>query len=393
MEKSSITGLGRLEKYLLLSFLVGMMVLNLFRLKDYTPQAHQPLDLRQLYAGQLLLEQGENPYQDSALKKIWTEKVPEAKDLPLPGAPENYLLYPPHALLICSWLLPEDWQNSRSIAWALALLSLLVIPFVAQAKPKRAEVVIGFMLVAAFGGSLTALILAQPALPVIVFLLLALNTREKQPLLAGVFLFLSFFKPSLALPLLMFFIAEKRFRMLLTAFGISLLFYGLLWLQTGNELWSWIDSWLGAMRTQTAVVFEEGHAFLLGNMTGLEALLFQLSGWKGSGWILLFSGLLYGGLMYFLVQKKLTETLALELFLLLGFLFFYHLYYDLLLLLVLVLLRHPQNRGVRWLVLALILPLGYLGQGINLAPLLLLILFVLKLIEFSSYAREKAGRI
>ncbi|MBI1221124.1 MAG: DUF2029 domain-containing protein [Bacteroidetes bacterium] len=363
---------------LMLLFMFAMLLLNLWRLSNYQVELNQPLDWRQLYCGHILFAEGENPYNDAALKQVWADNVPEAKDLPAPGAPENRLVYPPQAIFLCHLFLPWSWQSTRWMAWGIALLSLLLIPFVSSRTANWKDLLLALLVLISFRGTSTALVLAQPALPVILLLMAALHFRKSRKNISGILLGLSFFKPSLALPILFFFTAEKNWKPIIYAIGLNFVFYLLMYTQLGLDfLLQIIQSWLGELQLQAQIIFESGHSFLNGNMTDLSAALFRLFGLE-SGWLNL-PLLLIGSLLLLALYRKgkLKESELLLLLVLLSYLFSYHLYYDLMLLPVLMLSYYRMTNILGWLCLLLYLPWGHWPQLVSIQIFILLLLFIL----------------
>lgn len=359
-------------------FLILMLGMNGWRFFQHEVQSQHPLDWRQLYAGQLLLEQHENPYVDSAIKKVWIEHVSFDHPFPPPGAPENRLVYPPHAVLIASWILPDNWEESGWIAYTIALLSLLFIPFFAQKIGAKYNPVLALLILFAFRGTFTALVLAQPALLVTFALLAAFRYREKYPLFAGVFLCLAYFKPSLAFPFLLFFLMEKRWQMVLFSISFSLGLYIILWYQTGTALFfEMILGWLHEMKEQAAVVYQAGHGFLNSNMTGIFPAIYAATGLNLSMLEIPLLLLSSGWIIWQYNKKRLALHPTLMLLVLSSLLFSYHLYYDLLILPLLLLSKFSFPKKVQWACLLLFLPWGFMPSYLNVNTLLLILLFVL----------------
>ena len=197
-----------------------------------------PIDMRQLYFGAKVLSTGENPYNDHALKQMWTQYMGHsAKLYPLPGAPENYLLYPPHAIFALSFLTPIfSWNEFGNFTYLLhSILVLLAGIFLVKGRSKTDTLLI-ILLLLGFKSILTAWILGNPLLSSFFFLTIIMAFREKiSPLLKGFLLFMAALKPTVALPFVLFFLADKQYRTMLYFVFFGLVVYGVMALSQGIE--------------------------------------------------------------------------------------------------------------------------------------------------------------
>lgn len=359
-------------------FLVLMLGMNMYRFHSYSPENNQPLDFRQLYAGTQLLDLGLNPYSDSLLKTQWKSNFEpkELEGLALPGGPENYLVYPPPVLAVLLPLASMTWFDARILVWSLCAASLFLIGILASEQKKWPQIALSLLVVFSFKGSITALILAQPLLLSLLFIVVHRHfERKNQAWLSAFFLLLAFLKPSCALPFLFFMLAEKRYKSLSVFIGFSLLTLAITFLSFGyGYTLSLFSGWTHNMQHQLAVAYVPGHEFLLSNLTSLSAMvygLFQInSSFLDFPLLLLFSSLL----LFLRWKKQINAPTTLFLLLTSSFLFSYHLYYDLLLFI--PLLSFVQNKSLPskayLLLLLLYLPFGAFSTYLNMHAALLL---------------------
>lgn len=365
------------------AFLLLMLGLNLWRFLSYSPQNNEPLDFRQLYAGAQVAYTGSNPYNDSLLKEQWKSNFSddELEGLPMPGAKENYLVYPPPVVLSMLPVSQLSWYDARILIWSLCAIAALFIGLFASGSQSANTLLYGFLLLLAFKGTYYALILAQPLLFSLLFILLHFYAeRKNRPLLAGLFLALSFLKPSLALPIIFFLIAERKFKSLFYSLGFSLFTLAILFVYLGpTPFMEQFSGWYHNMNAQMAVAYSPEHSFLRNNLTSLSSWIYTLCGYdlvRADTALLLLTSLLT---IYLRWKKRITALNTLTLLITLSFLFSYHLFYDLLLFLCLLyyvdLSRLPSKFLLPFLVL--FLPFGHFFPSINLhPPLLLLLLFL-----------------
>ncbi|MHB1278017.1 MAG: glycosyltransferase family 87 protein [Bacteroidia bacterium] len=370
-------------KSLLILFLLLMLGLNVQRFLSYSAKHNEPLDFRQLYAGAQLLDSGFNPYSDSLLKKQWKSNFEpkQLEKLPLPGGPENYLVYPPPFVVSMVPVSRLAWFDARIVTWSVCAGLVLLIGLLASGSLQGHTIFPVFLGLLAFKGTYIALILGQPLWLSLLFLLLHFHMeRKNRPLLSGLFLALAFLKPSLALPIVFFLISGRKFKSLLYSLGFSLLILGIMVLQFGpTSLAEQFSGWFHNMNAQMAVAYSPEHDFLRNNLTSLSSWLYSLTGYDLSHadtLLLLLSSLLT---VYLRLKKRIQPLTTLTLLITVSFLFSYHLYYDLLLFICLFyyvdLSRLPTTFFLPFL--ALYLPFGYLFPSVNFHPPLLFALFFL----------------
>ncbi|HCS21655.1 MAG TPA: hypothetical protein DIW47_14040 [Bacteroidetes bacterium] len=367
----------------LILFLLLMLGLNVQRFLTYSAKPNEPLDLRQLYAGAQVLDSGANPYNDSLLKEHWKHHFSEKelKGSPLPGGPENYLVYPPPVLVSFIPLSHWAWYDARALFWTLCAAAVVLIGLFASGSFHLNKLLPGLLILLAFKGTYTALILGQPLLFSLLFILIHFYAESKnRPALSGLFLALAFLKPSLALPIVFFLIAERKYKSLLYSLGFSSLALILLLLSSGpTSFGDQFSGWFHNMNAQLAVAYSPEHDFLRHNLTSLSSWIYSLSGYDFSPadtFLVLFTSLIT---VYLRLKKRIQALTSLVLLITLSFLFSYHLYYDLLLFICLLYYVDLSRLPAKFLLpfLVFYLPLGYLLPSFNFHPPLLLVLLFL----------------
>ena len=398
----------------LLFFLVLVALFNLSRvLREPWPTADRPMDFRTCYVGQAVLRQGQNPYDDAALKRGWhsitgQEQLASRTE---PGLPNLPFLYPPWAAALFGLTVG---QLSYALAWplwsALALLSLVAVarrwPALLEAERER-RMPWWYFLVAALAlkGTVPALLTGQPT-----FLALALgvgavavgrlhdesvfipsNSSKNQlanhssettpkpaswrPIAAGLLLGLSAFKVTLLLPFVAWFFWKKQWLSLAAAAAVVGLLSAVAWhwAAVPTELLPTYQQLLAQVRAQSFDPTDPDYPLTQGLTLRLE--LGNVLEWLrpgSSGWHLALHGMLWLGaaLRITWLRKQGIQLTGWWLFLIvstLTLLTTYHLYYDAVLLLPLLAFAARLPKRLRGLLLVLLLPLLVPLNGLALA--------------------------
>lgn len=345
---------------------------------DFELRLDMPLDMRQLYFGADLLAAGENPYPDENLKKRWLESLGEKSEgLALPGAPENYLLYPPHVLYALSVITPYiSWVDFGGFIYVLNTLFILCAAWLLVKGRNRREVGLLLLLLLGFRSLFTAWILGNPVLTSFCLLLwMMVNREEKGSFLNGLLLFIAAIKPTAALPFVFFILADRQYKTFLYFLLAGASVYLLMLANQGWDfhftLWK---GWFHNMSEQTEVVYGPGHSFLKSNFSSLGVFLSDLFQTNLSGLFQILYGVSLLGISLLIAFKKLDKVRGLILLLLFALLFGYHLFYDLILLLIVIPLI-ADLKAFKWeglLFLLLYIPWGYISGGFP-APVFILI--------------------
>ncbi len=375
-----------------LLFLVLVAVFNLSRvLREPQPDADRPMDFRTCYVGQNVLRQGLNPYDDAVLKAGWQRIVgrEHLASRTQPGLPNLPFLYPPWAAalfgLTVGWL-PYGW------AWPLwYALAAAALGAVARLWPRVLAGHSGvpwwhFLLAAvALKGTVPALLTGQPT-----FVALALGvgalavgkfgTDDRKlslgrAVLAGVLLGLAAFKVTLLLPFALWFLWRRQWISLAVAAAVV----GLLsvvawhWADFPAELAPTYQHLVAQVRAQSFDPADPDYPLTQGLTLRLE--LGNVLEWLRPGsraWHLGLHAALWlaAGLRLAGLRRRGIRLADWHLFLIAGVLTLlttYHLYYDAVLLLPLLVFARQLSQRQRWLLLALLLPLLLPLNGVALA--------------------------
>ena len=398
---------------LLLLFLLLIAAFHGSRvLREPRPGPDRPMDFRTCYAGQAVLRQGENPYDDATLKAGW-QRIAQREHLASrtqPGLPNLPFLYPPWAAALFG---VSVGQLPYAVAWplwyGLALLSLGLLawlwPRVLRAEDAPAVPWWQFLLFAlALKGTVPALLTGQPT-----FVALALGvgalavasgsaqTLEtgkagvakgavasepplgrahwRRQVLAGLLLGLAAFKVTLLLPFVAWFLWQKQWLALAVAAAVVALLSALAWHWAAfpADLLPTYQHLLAQVRAQSFDPTDPDYPLTQGLTLRLE--LGNVLEWLRPGssaahpWL---HGALWLAALARLgwLQRQGQRLASWYVFLVvstLTLLTTYHLYYDAVLLLPLLAFGYLLTPRRRWLLLALLLPVLLPLNGVALA--------------------------
>ncbi|MBU6120871.1 glycosyltransferase family 87 protein [Hymenobacter siberiensis] len=402
----------------LLLFLALIALFNVSRvLREPRPDADRPMDFRTCYVGQQVLRQGKNPYDDAALKAGWQRIVQQENIVSRtqPGLPNLPFLYPPWAAGLFGGTIGRlPYALAWPLWYGLALLSLVLLarlwPKALHTKNSDAVPWWQFLLAAvALKGTVPALLTGQPTFAALALGVgaLAMGSRVKrisdgnttsakpeatadveaatnsaiaqkkplwQPIAAGILLGLAAFKVTLLLPFAAWFLWKKQWLTLVVAAAVvgllsAVAFY---WAAFPAELLPTYQHLLAQVRTQSFDPADPDYPLTQGLTLRLE--LANVLEWLRPGsspWHLLLHGALWlaAGLRLLWLRRQLLLA-DWHLFLVLSTLTLlttYHLYYDAILLLPLLLFSRHLPRRVQWWLLVFMLPLLLPLNGIALA--------------------------
>ena len=378
-----------------LLFLLALLALfHLSRLgREPRPNADRAMDFRTCYVGQAVLRQGLNPYKDSTLKAGWQRTVRKENlvSRTQPGLPNLPFLYPPWAAALFGLTIG---QVPYRVAWPLwYALAALALGLLARLWPRllRPETIVAlpwwqWLLAAlALKGTVPALLTGQPA-----FAALALgagslavagieNKREKlacwRPWLAGALLGLAAFKVTLVLPFTVWFLWRRQWLALAVAAGLVAALSAVAWRWSAvpTDLLPIYQHLLAQVRAQSFDPADPNYPLTQGMTLRLE--LGNVLEWLrpgSSAWHLPLHAALWlaAGLRLAWLWRQGQRLGDGYLFLVLGTLTLlttYHLYYDALLLLPLLVYAGRLSARGRWLLLGLLLPLLLPLNGLALA--------------------------
>ena len=393
-----------------LLFLLLVALFNLSRvLREPRPGPDRPMDFRTCYVGQAVLRQGQNPYDDATLKQGW-QRIVQQENLvskTQPGLPNLPFLYPPWAAALFGLTVG---QLPYAVAWplwlALALLSLGLLaklwPRVLRAENTPAIPWWQFLVAAvALKGTVPALLTGQPTFVALALGVgaLALGSRGaslssadvdegmtaeavvattatdvgKQvqlSLLAGLLLGLAAFKVTLLLPFAAWFLWKRQWLTLAVAALVVALLSVVAWQWAAfpTDLIPAYQQLLALVRSQSFDPHTPNYPLTQGMTLRLE--LGNVLEWLRPGssawhWPLHAALWLAAGLRLAALRRQGQPLADWYVFLVISTLTLlttYHLYYDAVLLLPLLVfgikLPKPQQRLLLALLLPLLLPLN-----------------------------------
>ncbi|GAB2848374.1 glycosyltransferase 87 family protein [Hymenobacter ruber] len=404
---------------LFLLFLVLIALFNVSRvLREPRPDADRPMDFRTCYVGQAVLRQGQNPYNDATLKSGWQRIIRQEniRSRTQPGLPNLPFLYPPWAAGLFGLTIG---RLPYSLAWplwyALALLSLVLL---AKLWPKALRVKKPdtlpwwqFLLAAvALKGTVPALLTGQPTFAALALGVGALavgrgmqpaaagnDTIIEQPatviseaapvsqiagtkplwqsILAGILLGLAAFKVTLLLPFAAWFLWKKQWLTLAVAAAVVALLSAVAfcWADYPADLLPTYHNLVAQVRAQSFDPADPDYPLTQGLTLRLE--LGNVLEWLRPGsspWHAVLHGALWlaAGLRLLWLRRQQVLLTDWQLFLVLSTLTLlttYHLYYDAILLLPLLLFGRFLSRRWQWGLLVLMLPLLLPLNGFALA--------------------------
>lgn len=345
--KTGITG-GR--KYVWwLVFLLAFVQLYSF-LSKLPLKEDQPIDLRQLWISSRLLNEGTNPYDDQRIKQYWSALVEQEgiASSSQPGAPENLSVYPPHVLWFFSLLPDFSWRTIGAV-WQWLLLAWMVLFLISEGLQTDWKIPFIYL---SFKSLFPALAVGQPILLVLPAFALLLKSEQKQkPMISALWLVVISFKINLLLPVLCWMLARGSWRAVAWATG-----FGSLWLwwfaaSSNIDLFNLFTAWFGNLSQQWQAAYISGEQnqlrFLVTDIFVPIRMVFGIT----IGPVFHYAFLLFGCLflLRYFKRKKIKETPFLLGLVLLELLFGYHLIYDFLILI--PLLVRMKDRLPPWSIL------------------------------------------
>jgi hypothetical protein len=355
------------------------------------------MDFRTCYVGQAVLRSGQNPYHDSTLKRGWQRIVQQEylTSHTQPGLPNLPFLYPPWAAALFGLTvgqLPYSW------AWplwgALALLSLGLLarwwPLLLRTEGTQPGPWWHFLVAAlALKGTVPALLTGQPTFAALALgvgaLVVGAGNKLVTPELpralpsagepraeptwrawaAGGLLGLAAFKVTLLLPFVAWFLWKKQWLTLGVAAAVVVLLSAAAWHWAAfpADLVPTYQHLLAQVRAQSFDPADPLYPLTQGMTLRLE--LGNVLEWLrpgSSAWHPLLHGALWlvAGLRLWTLRRRGMRLVDWHIFLVvstLTLLTTYHLYYDAVLLLPLLAFAPRLAKPLRWLLLALLLPL------------------------------------
>lgn len=325
---------------------------HIFRV-DY----NTPIDFRNVYLGAKIWGDQQNPYIDSVLKNEWY-RVCDAESIDKnqpPGLPQNFLVYPPSALLLFYPISFLPWKIAVWVNVCIALFSLLTLLYLMCIwVPDEYSIPFASLLliILAFKGTMHALVVGQPSF---IANALALGgvylALKKNKLPWAIFLLiLASFKPTSLLPYLLFLAYKKQWKLLIfTGIGSGVLL-GLSLLYLQNPL-VFVDSFLFNIGELKALIFGSDTTYFLHSITELRAV----TSWLFYGDTLLYKivyVLLATMLGYVLWKnRQLHDHYVLTLLIIFCLLVTHHLFYDVLFIFPILWIYPKYNNTIKGLLL------------------------------------------
>jgi hypothetical protein len=211
----------------LLWILVAIVALgNVYKTFRHAPNHDQPIDFRQLYLAGAQILDGEDPYDDKAIKVRWEEIAVQnnLKTSRIPGFPQNGVVYPLHTLYGFAPLAAIPWPVARIFWWLVVGISFIVAAFLTRQHFFRSwavwQVMLGFLL---FKATAPSLLIGQPLWIAFSGLMLTLYSEKNNwPILMSLGFVLLSLKVSLLFPLMVWWLLRKKWTYLAINGGLVL---------------------------------------------------------------------------------------------------------------------------------------------------------------------------
>lgn len=392
----------------LLTALLFLVIANFIKIKPQFDSDDQPFDARNVFiAGQIWLS-GQNPYNDSIIKSQWagyvkTHRLDSHKQ---PGFPDCGMIYPfvSVPMLLPYYLFPNWELVQRHFVHGFSVLLILVIAVFAGLSFKNYGVKWWhiLLLMLAFKSGWVAILLGQPLLLSFAAIMVSWYAYSiGNERVSGLFLGLAMLKVTICLPFIIYFLAHKKWRLLVFS-SILPLVSCLVFYAVSKQFY--IVDMLSNMATQMQINYAGDvvnsvntnltELGILANFYGNVpyAIVSKINA------VMLISG--FGFLFITYLKKWCNAAQFLGLLVLWNFLFSYHLIYDVMLLVFLIPVVIDFNSTRSKIVMAalvspLFLPLNGLFKSVNFVqfhlPLTLLALFLYLVYDcYRSYHTQPA---
>lgn len=368
--------------------------INLYKSYDY------PYDARNIYiAGKLWLK-NQNPYNDSLLKKEWKTISEKSSFVSTkkPGFEQCGMIYPFWSIPMLSLYFSGNWLTSRIIIWILSAIFISIIVFFASYIFGK----YGFkwwqilLLILCFKSTSTAILLGQPML-----LSMAAITAmwyfymSGKKTLSGFLLGIAYLKISLCLPFVVFFAANRNFKLLWVSSIIPIVSSLVFYLISGNF---YLTEMLQNISKQMQINYAGNVVSSINtNLTEIGILFNYFGGisFETFNKLNLFMLAVSFAILTFLYKKQIIDLPKfIALIVLCNFMYSYHLVYDCLLLLFII----PSIKYCKTallIALPLFLPINGIFKNVDFLhfhlPVVLAILFLYIIFEnyFFSKLRNK----
>lgn len=361
-----IPGISVYKKVLIIGVLLITSLIQLTRQKSFTKDAEETVDFRNIYLGAVLTKSNQNPYNDSLVKIEW-ERIRKAENLNQniqPGLPTLGILYPNLLFKLFIPITYISFTYASMFIKIFVLLNLILFCFlIGQCLNKQGiNLGIGILILGVFAFKPTVNLINVGQISPFFFniLLLIFNKAPKQRsnVVQTLYSFLLYLKPTIAFASLPAIFFEKRKTMLfymIGAAGVAIYFF-----LGGQAL---ISAYFQQAQGQVGNAYnpndiEFPYTFEAMSNTQIESV-FALIGLPKTSWMVLKIIILVIVVStFFLYRKKLTPFELLNWGIIGTLLFTYHKYYDLLLLLPLIITWfYSKKRVLRIVSIAFLLHL------------------------------------
>lgn len=355
----------RQGKTYLILFLLISAVVNGSHFFSFSKQT--PIDFRNLYLGSRLWFEGRNPYNIEELQTEWAlvceeeYLAPEAQ----PGFAQNFLVYPPYALIFYAPFALLNWQAAIVLNFILMMVCIALIVYtVLRMQPvpgvqAKYRLLVLVAVILAMKGTAHAAIVGQPSFICIAAALLSyLSVQRNKKYLAPIFLIVASIKPTVALPIWIFLIIHKEWKTVLSAIGGIVILLSAVLLAYPDSMLI-LKSYLVNSIELRGMLYTHGsdypYNYHMISGTQLQVIVELIAG--SSQYRLWVSAvLLLAGTGYIYWKRNTTSRLyQLCILIVTGLLATYHLFYDTMLLLpVVALTGYTASKRTLWLFLACI---------------------------------------
>lgn len=327
-------------------------------------QPDSPYDARNVFLAGKLWQKKLNPYNDSLLKAEWKTIALQNKlnTSQTPGFPNCGMIYPNWSIpaLIPYYFLP--WPLSKIFIWVFSWLLIIGIAWFGFKSFSQSNIsfALVFMPMVAFKSGPGAVALGQPVLLSLFAIMICWYFyQKKQDTVSGFWLGLACVKITVCIPFLIFFLANKNWKLLFMTLLIPLISLVSFYINSGQL---YIPEMLANMSRQMHINYG-GHVYNAVNTNLTElGILFNYFGNVGYEIISKFNLVLFAMcsiVVYTFYKKGMLEPYHfLGLLILINFLFSYHLIYDCLLLVFLIpIFSRLKQKWQKWLAGIILLPL------------------------------------
>jgi hypothetical protein len=311
-----------------------LLIFNIYRASQKNWNYADPLDYRGLFIGGKLFMQDQPLYNDSIGGELWTKLKAEEDFESTTDFGNLYAsvsLYPPQAFIPFLPLSFLKWKTARLIWWLICFLSLFVIAWISYQYTNDK---LSFALILALSSTYFALSLGQPMLPVMAILLSTVFLRNTRPILAGILLGIAMIKFSIAIPFGLWYLAQKKYKMLIVGAFTSLVMFSPLLIQNVGVISDWLNktNWYYAFMYTPHI--NNIYTFSDSEITMMLDYFYprDIALWKGINAIGQIVG--YVTLILLFIKKRMSKNYLILGLILVSFVFTYHLSYDALLFMV-----------------------------------------------------------